>query len=133
MSKTISFVASDKLAEWLEEESERRMTTISSTAQQLLAEKYRQDEASGGSGEREAEQGETPEIDGLVVDDDNVFHFSLREQAQAFRDSISDEWLAEEDDARRKEVHVEPDAPESVVREAAIWAGERVDSNETSE
>lgn len=44
MSKTISFVASDRLAEWLEEESEQRMTTISSTAQQLLAEKYRADE-----------------------------------------------------------------------------------------
>lgn len=43
MSKTISFVASDKLVEWLEEESDRRMTTISTTAQQLLAEKYRQE------------------------------------------------------------------------------------------
>jgi tyrosyl-tRNA synthetase len=41
MSKTISFVASDELAEYLEEESERRMTTVSSTAQMLLAEKYR--------------------------------------------------------------------------------------------
>lgn len=47
MTKTISFVASDDLAEYLEEESERRMTTISSTAQMLLAEKYRaeQDDA----------------------------------------------------------------------------------------
>ena len=42
MSKTISFVASDELAEYLEEESERRMTTISSTAQMLLAEKARE-------------------------------------------------------------------------------------------
>lgn len=44
MGKTISFVATEKLAEWLEEESERRMTTISSTAQQLLAEKYREEQ-----------------------------------------------------------------------------------------
>jgi hypothetical protein len=38
MSKTISFVASDELADYLEEEAERRMTTVSSTAQMLLAE-----------------------------------------------------------------------------------------------
>lgn len=55
MSKTISFVATDELAEWLEEESERRMTTISSTAQQLLAEKYREMQ------EEEEEPAETPE------------------------------------------------------------------------
>jgi len=39
--KTISFVATDKLADWLEEESEKRMTSVSSTVQQLLAEMYR--------------------------------------------------------------------------------------------
>jgi predicted transcriptional regulator len=38
MSKTISFVASDELAEYLEREAEKRMTTVSSTAQMLLAE-----------------------------------------------------------------------------------------------
>lgn len=48
MGKTVSFVATDKLAEWLEEESERRMTTLSSTAQQLLAEKYREEREMGG-------------------------------------------------------------------------------------
>jgi hypothetical protein len=42
MSKTISFVASDELAKYLEEESERRLTTVSSTAQMLLAEKVRE-------------------------------------------------------------------------------------------
>jgi hypothetical protein len=42
MTKTISFVASDELAEFLEAESEKRMTTISSTAQMLLAEKARE-------------------------------------------------------------------------------------------
>lgn len=54
MSKTISFVATEKLAEWLEEESERRMTTISSTAQQLLAEKYREEQGEENSSTREA-------------------------------------------------------------------------------
>jgi len=42
MSKTISFVASDQLADFLEEESNRRMTTVSSTAQMLLAEKVKE-------------------------------------------------------------------------------------------
>lgn len=51
MSKTISFVASDQLAEFLEDEAERRMTTISSTAQMLLAEKVREMEGGGDGGE----------------------------------------------------------------------------------
>ena len=51
MSKTISFVASDELANYLEEESERRLTTVSSTAQMLLAEKAR--ETGGVRGETE--------------------------------------------------------------------------------
>jgi len=42
-SKTISFVAKGDLVEWLEEESEKRMTSMSSTVQQLLAEKYREE------------------------------------------------------------------------------------------
>lgn len=53
MSKTISFVASDELAEFLEQESERRMTTISSTAQMLLAEKARE---MGGVGQPEGDK-----------------------------------------------------------------------------
>lgn len=50
-SKTISFVAKGDLVEWLEEESEKRMTSISSTVQQLLAEKYREE-----AGEREQQK-----------------------------------------------------------------------------
>lgn len=46
MSKTISFVASDELAEYLEKEADRRMTTISSTAQQMLAEYVRMSDPS---------------------------------------------------------------------------------------
>jgi hypothetical protein len=59
MGKTISFVATEQLAEWLEEESDRRMTTISSTAQQLLAEKYREEQkAESGAVEDSPEKGE---------------------------------------------------------------------------
>lgn len=45
--QTISFVATDELAEWLEKQSEKRMTTISSAAQQLLVEKYREEQERG--------------------------------------------------------------------------------------
>lgn len=66
MAKTISFVATDKLAEWIEEESERRMTTVSSTAQQLLAEKYREEQAQeeGGEGDRPDSKCSEPEEEG---------------------------------------------------------------------
>jgi hypothetical protein len=57
MSKTISFVATDELAEYLEAEAERRMTSISSTAQMLLAEKVREDRQreQAGNSQRGAE------------------------------------------------------------------------------
>jgi len=61
MSKTISFVASDELADFLEEESERRMTTISSTAQMLLAEKAREMGGVGDGAETAKPVSESPE------------------------------------------------------------------------
>lgn len=63
MSKTISFVASDELAEYLENEAERRMTTVSSTAQMLLAEKVRESSESseGGVFDRHSDKWYRPE------------------------------------------------------------------------
>lgn len=48
MSKTISFRASEELAEFLEEEAQRRMTTTSTVAQMLLAERVRELMEEGG-------------------------------------------------------------------------------------
>lgn len=62
MGKTISFVATEKLAEWLEEESERRMTTVSSTAQQLLAEKYREEQQGEDTATRDAPDPENEDV-----------------------------------------------------------------------
>lgn len=61
MSQTISFVASDELAEYLENEAERRYTTVSSTAQMLLAEKVReeQDKDSGVETDKPASAGDS--------------------------------------------------------------------------
>jgi polyphosphate kinase len=62
MSRTVSFRASEELDDFLEQEAERRMTTKSTAAQMLLAEKVRelQDERSA---EPESEQVSEP-IDG---------------------------------------------------------------------
>lgn len=61
--ETISFVATEELAEWIEEEADRRMTTVSSAAQQLLAEKYRADHAEiePDQEESEDEESESPQ------------------------------------------------------------------------
>lgn len=68
--KTISFVATEELADWIEEEADRRMTTISSAAQQLLAEKYR--------AEHELEEpGDDEPADDEPADDDLPEPFQL--------------------------------------------------------
>jgi len=42
MSEVVTFRCRGELAEWLEQEAERRMTTKSAVAQMLLAEKFRE-------------------------------------------------------------------------------------------
>lgn len=41
MSKTVSFVARDELAEWLESKADEEMKTVSSLCQDIIAEEYR--------------------------------------------------------------------------------------------
>jgi len=55
-SKTVSFVAREELAEWLEEKADRQMTTISSTVQQILADKYREEQENVGASEEDPSQ-----------------------------------------------------------------------------
>ena len=94
MSKTISFVASDELAKYLQEESERRLTTVSSTAQMLLAEKVREmgdvsteseafdDEGSSGSNGdahgRPQRRAIFDESDGWYEPDSDKYNFAVR-------------------------------------------------------
>jgi len=56
MSKTVSFRASEELDEFLEQEAERRMTTKSTVAQMLLAERVRELKS-----ERDGETGSSSE------------------------------------------------------------------------
>lgn len=72
MSRTVSFRASEELDEFLEEEAERRMTTKSTVAQMLLAERVRllQAERRGILAESESEEPE-PEGEGADGSGDN--------------------------------------------------------------
>lgn len=69
MSKTVSFRASEKLDEFLEQEAERRLVTKSTVAQMMVAERYQQlqDERADDDSSRREEipdvQEETPEED----------------------------------------------------------------------
>ena len=91
MSKTISFVASDELAKYLEEESERRLTTVSSTAQMLLAEKVREMgdvsaeseefDSGGSNGDAQGRPQRRPifdESNGWYEPDSDKYNFAVR-------------------------------------------------------
>ena len=43
MGETVSFVAREELAEWLESRAEQEMKTVSSLVQDIVAEKYREE------------------------------------------------------------------------------------------
>jgi predicted transcriptional regulator len=63
MSKTVSFRSSEELDEFLEQEAERRMTTKSTVAQMLLAERVREIQAERSGGGEEADQSEPGEVE----------------------------------------------------------------------
>lgn len=66
MSETVSFRCTGELVEFLEQEAERRMTTKSSVAQMLLAEKFREaqteDTGNGESTGDDTSESGLPEI-----------------------------------------------------------------------
>lgn len=78
MSRTVSFRASEELDEFLEQEAERRMTTKSTVAQMLVAERARElkdersESSSGSASESEAEGSETGEREADGSDGDDL-------------------------------------------------------------
>lgn len=56
VSKVVSFRASEELDEFLEQEAERRMTTKSTVAQMLVAERVREMKQGGESAEPDADE-----------------------------------------------------------------------------
>jgi len=116
MTKTISFVATDKLAEWIEEESERRMTTVSTTAQQLLAEKFR-GEQDGGEMGKPVQRGS----EGGALESESLFVFKSKSAAETARQQFA-EHLSDDDDGRLKEVRIAQGTPQGAVDELGRWA-----------
>lgn len=116
MSKTISFVATDELAEWIEGESHRRMTTVSSAAQQLLAETYRAEQGGAETAKPAPSGGE-----GGALESESLFVFKTKSAAETARQQFA-EYLSDDDDGRLKEVRIAQGAPQGAVDELERWA-----------
>lgn len=63
MSRTVSFRASEKLDEFLEQEAERRLVTKSTVAQMMVAERYRQLQGERPDDDRSTREG-VPDVTG---------------------------------------------------------------------
>jgi hypothetical protein len=108
MTKTVSFVARDELAEWLEQEAEEQMTSISAVCQQVVAEEYRR---------RETED-EKEEVPGGSerVGHSTSFEMRSKHDASEVRKAF-EQYLSDEDDARYNEVHFSPFLPRERFKE----------------
>lgn len=104
--QTISFVATDELADWLENESQNRMTTISSAAQQLLVEKYREAQQNGA----EASQ------NGSAGADDLEAVLEEHEDAWYVPDSDNHEYAVYDSEDRRRYYKTRQGAAKAVER-----------------
>ena len=111
MSKVVSFRCSEELDEFLEQEAERRMTTKSTAAQMLLAEKVQEMKGESGG------NGESTGVNASDLEEKRAFEFDSREEAVAFRDEFPAH-LADRDDRRFKEVYLAAGTPAGVVAEA---------------
>ena len=108
MTKTVSFVARDELAEWLEQEAEEQMTSISAVCQQVVAEEYRRRETE----DEKEEAGDEIE----VVGHSSSFEMRNKHDASEVRKAF-EEYLSDDDDARYNEVHFSADLPHERFKE----------------
>ena len=111
MSKTVSFVARDELAEWLEQRAEDRMKSISAVCQDIVAAEYRrQDEEQASIG------GQTQDDGGNALESDTRFDFATKREADAVRTQFP-EHLSDDDDKRLKKATFVEGTPSEVVKE----------------
>lgn len=111
MSKTVSFVARDELAEWLEQRADDRMKSISAVCQDIVAAEYRR--------QREAETAkpdQTQDEGAEGLESDTRFDFATIREADAVRTQFS-EHLSDDDDKRMKYVVFVEGTPSEVVKE----------------
>ena len=112
MTKTVSFVARDELAEWLEQEAEDQMTSISAVCQQVVAEEYRRRRGKEYTGDENDATGHETEVAGHV----SSFEMRSRPDAEEVREAF-EEYVSDEDDARFNEVHFTADLPRKHYKE----------------
>lgn len=114
MTTTVTFRCTNELEEFLEQEAERRMTTKSSVAQMLLAEKFReiQEERAGGDVQTGSDEG----VEAEPLDEVTRFEFSSKDAADAVRTEFSAH-LSDEDDKRMSDVWFREGTPGEVVAE----------------
>lgn len=108
MSKTVSFVVRDELAEWLEQRAEERMKSISAVCQDIVASEYRR--------EREGETGKVGQSEVSPLQQETEFEFATKREADAVRTQF-EEFLSENDDRRFTRVWFSEGTPGEVVKE----------------
>jgi hypothetical protein len=136
--QTISFVATDKLKDWIDEQAEMRMTSRSAAVQQILAEvassqmkefesveeaqEYDAHEDFGvGDGDNTGSTGESDEVEGL--ESERTFQFATKREADAVRTQF-EEHLSGDDDGRLKKVTFVEGTPGDVVEELERRSGD---------
>jgi hypothetical protein len=117
MSRTVSFVAKDELADWLEQRAEDRMKSISAVCQDIVAAEYRRqrdgDRAKGGSSPQDTDK--SGDDDGpQPLQSEQEFSFATKQDADAMRAQFT-EYLSENDDRRMAEVRFKQGTPGDVV------------------
>lgn len=110
MSETVSFVARDSLADWLESQADEEMKTVSSFVQDIVAAEYRRQTGS------EADKSGLTESPPEPLDESTRFDFPNKKAADAARTEF-DAYVAAEDDARMGYVIFEEGTPATVVKE----------------
>lgn len=131
MTVTISFRVSEELEEFLEQEAEERMTTKSTVAQMLLAERVRQvKNETGGSDESKDAQEPASTV---FLGEPGEFQFASKTEADAFRDEYSQFVDTDRDDKRMSYVAVIAETPAQLGEEAAMEGAEHQDTSEDGE
>jgi len=111
MSKTVSFVARDELAEWLESQADERMKSISAVCQDIVAAEYRRQQ-----GSETAKPDQSGDEERKPLQSDTEFRFASKREADAVRTQF-EEFLADNDDKRLKLVEFAEGTPAEVVEE----------------
>ena len=112
MSKTVSFVARDELAEWLESHADERMKSISAICQDIVAAEYRRQK-----GTETAKLDQTQDDGADALESDTRFHFDTKREADAVRTQFEQHLNEDDDDKRLTRVSFAEGTPGEVVEE----------------